>query len=109
MVCTIHKLGGQQMSHDDIIALIDNSVKRFYRILITFEDCEESGNLKPFGAYVKRLMYQFSGMFSLLGIDGFYEIAGILEGMLVKLNDLSHDDVKALSFHCIDVLNKARE
>ena len=85
---------------------IDFSINRVYAILGIYEDCELDNNFESYYKYTKRLVTEFVGAYNLLDIEQFLSLVNIIRGMS-ELKELSHSDVKYITFHCISILKKA--
>jgi hypothetical protein len=46
-----------------------------------------------------------NGISGMIGNDKYYELGGIFRGMSEE-DDIRHDEVKYLVFHCIDLVKK---
>lgn len=82
-------------------------VNKVFAVLGIYEECQRSENYEGYYVYLRRIITEFDGIYSLYGFDYYAQIVGILEGMYNN-KSLNHSNVKSLTFHCISLLNSLR-
>lgn len=102
---TVYKI---KLSEDDIAYYNKRSVNKIFAILGIFEECEESGDMSPFYAYLDRLIVEFHGVKDVFDICTFISIVAILDGLRNE-EQLNHREVKSVVFHCISLIKKGTD
>lgn len=98
-----YKIHDVIISQDDMNAYLEKLINKLYAMLPIYEDCTNDNDYQSFTVYVKRLMVEISGMYSVLGTHKFLTLVNILTGMS-ESTGLSHDEVKSLTFYCISLI-----
>lgn len=80
-------------------------VNKIFAILGIFEECEETGDMSSYYAYLDRVIMEFSGISDIFEVTTFMSLVGVLDGL--RLNEkVSHKQVRQIVFHCISLVKK---
>ena len=91
----------------EINSYLDNMVNRVFALLGIYEDSQYSNDFNGYKIYLDRLITEINGLHSILKIESFMSILGILQGMS-EIDNIDHKKVKSLTFYCISVIKKAK-
>lgn len=101
----VYKVYDADISDNDLTSFLNSCINRFFAILGVYEDCEKIGDFTSFNTYIERLCIELSGCYSLFRLDIFISLLGLLQGLKEKEN-LNHQEVKSVVFHCISLLKR---